>query len=207
MLIRTFKTRSRIVCGGRLGTLQRSYYLTYEDTEADKVVDNSFAADSNFVYTVVYSNDNVEGKTVTFTTIDSLNEELSNTDSNYETYSVFVDALEKPTDTLDDAEITGTVTDDSPSSTEDNDDTDSDKTSMEDTQEIPNTSTDKDESRSDTSNNESETPDTNQPDNIDGKDEGESEDEPETENPVILPDENDYMVEEVPTDPEVHYIP
>ena len=207
MLIRTFKIRSRIVYGGSLGRLQRSYYLTYKDTEFDKVVDNTFEAGSNFVFTVTYSNDNVEGKTVTFTTIDSLNKELGNPDPNYETYSVFVDVLEKSTDTLDNPEPTDTTTDDSTGDTQDSGDTDDNKTGDENTQETSNTSTDGDTNHSDTSNNEPVPPDTNHSDNTDGKDEGESEGEPETENPVILPDEDGYIVDEVPVYPEIPVYP
>lgn len=204
MLIRTFKIRSRIVYGGRLGRLQRSYYLTYKDTEADKVVDNTFPADSEFIYTVTYSNDNVEGKTITFTTIDSLNGELGNTDPNYESYSVFVDVLEKSIDTPKNSEVTGTVDDNSSTSnTEDDSDTGDDETSTESTQET--SDTDNDTNHSDTSSSETESPKTNQPDGTDGEDE--SKGEPESETPVILPDGDGYIVGEVPIYPEAPTYP
>lgn len=89
MLNRTFKVRSKIVNDGQLGSLRRVYNLV--TIEHEEAVEHSYPVNNELTFTVVYSNDGVIGKTISFTSVDEVNKELESPDLDYEEYSVTIE--------------------------------------------------------------------------------------------------------------------
>lgn len=94
-----FKVGSKIASSGKLGILKRIPVVSMEEVEEG--TEDSYPSDSEFTYIVSYSNDGVEGKIVSLTSIDEINREIANPDLDYEMYTISVSVGNEDNTTTD----------------------------------------------------------------------------------------------------------
>lgn len=102
-----FKVGSKIVSSGKLGILKRIPVVLMEEVEEG--TEDSYPSDSEFTYIVSYSNDGVEGKVVSLTSIDEVNREIANPNLDYEMYTISVSTGNENNTTTDPVPTSGDI--------------------------------------------------------------------------------------------------